>query len=106
MNGLTPSQQSPRIPAPPLERMLARTLRGGTIGISLLIAAGWLLSATRDDQRLIVAGIGGLILLPLLHVGLMAIGCLREGDRRYGAIAVCVLLIILGGIILELADVF
>lgn len=91
---------------PPLERMLARTLRSGTIGVSMLIAIGWLLSVTLDDQRLIVVGIGCLILLPLLQVGLMAIGCLREGDRRYGAIAACVLLIILGGIILELADVF
>lgn len=102
MNG--PAQ--PHTEAPPLERMLARTLRAGTIGVSLIIAAGWLLSVTRDDQRLIGVGIGGLILLPLVQVGLMAIGCLREGDRRYGAIAGCVLLIILGGIVLELADVF
>jgi len=90
---------------PRLENQLARLLRAGTITASLLIAAGCLLSTMRGDSRLIVAGIGLFILLPLARVGLMAAGFARERDLRYAGIALTVLLIVLCGIALGLLDV-
>lgn len=92
-------------PRQPLEDQVARLLRGGTVVASLLIAAGLLLAALNDDTRLIAAGIAVFILLPMVRLGLMAIGFARERDARYTVVALVVLFIVLIGITLGLADV-
>ena len=81
-----------------LAHALARLLRGGTIVASLLIAIGWLVASLTGDTRLIVAGIGVFILLPLARVTAMAIAFIRHRDRRYGVCAIGVLTIIASGI--------
>ncbi|TXH36005.1 MAG: DUF1634 domain-containing protein [Rhodospirillaceae bacterium] len=81
-----------------LERHLARMLHRGTWLGSAVIAAGLVLALAPETgdwgTGLMAAGIALFILLPVARVSLMAMTFLREGDYRFGAIALLVLAII------------
>ena len=84
-----------------LERSLAGLLRYGTWLASFVITAGLVLaSVSSNGMRVIAAGIGLLILLPVSRVVLMLLAFLRDRDYRLALAAALVLSVILAGVIL------
>ena len=85
-----------------LERSLAGLLRYGTWLASFVITAGLILaSVSSNGMRVIAAGIGLLILLPVSRVVLMLLAFLRDRDYRLALAAALVLSVILAGVILR-----
>jgi uncharacterized membrane protein len=82
-----------------LERLLATVLRQGVWLACGLIAVGLALGplSVAAGATVAAAGIGLLILLPVLRVALMLAVFVRQGDYPLGAIAALVLTIILAG---------
>jgi uncharacterized membrane protein len=84
--------------SPDLERRLAGMLHLGTWLGSAVIAVGLVLALAPETGGagigLMAAGIALFILLPVARVVLMAMTFLRQGDYRFGAIALLVLAII------------
>jgi hypothetical protein len=83
-----------------LEMLLAKLLDWGTWGACFVIGLGLLAVISGDHTTqgfgpsLIACGIALFIVLPILRVLLMAIVFLTEKDYVFGAISICVLLII------------
>lgn len=96
--------QTDLVTSPRLERLLARLLHGGTWLACIVIAAGWLgllvLPAASGPLRVVTAGIGLFILLPVLRVTLMLGAFVRMRDYRLGIIAALVLATIIVGFVL------
>ena len=94
-----------------LEELLAALLRYGSWSASAAIGVGYALAligshlpagkpAVLPDIRIVSAGIGLFILLPILRVLLMFVVFIRERDFRFAFISGTVLAIILLGIFL------
>ena len=94
-----------------LEELLAALLRYGSWSASAAIGVGYALAligshlptgnpAVLPDIRIVSAGIGLFILLPILRVLLMFLVFIRERDFRFAFISGMVLAIILLGIFL------
>ena len=94
-----------------LEELLAALLRYGSWSASAAIGVGYALAligshlpagnpAFLPDIRIVSAGIGLFILLPILRVLLMFLVFIRERDFRFAFISGMVLAIILLGIFL------
>jgi uncharacterized membrane protein len=84
-----------------LERLLAKLLGYGTWIASFIVAMGIARAfVDASDVRLMKAGIGCLILLPVLRVLLMMFVFLRERDYRLAIAAALVLAIIVVGVII------
>jgi uncharacterized membrane protein len=86
-----------------LEPLLAGVLNVGTWIASFVIAAGLVLSFFHErtqppaGARVVTAGIGLFILLPILRVILMLTVFVKERDYQFAAAAAVVLLIIFAG---------
>jgi hypothetical protein len=96
-----------------LEELLAGVLNSGTWLASAVIAVGLAMplfdhSAAQGvwGTRVVAAGIGLFILLPIVRVILMLIAFLRRRDYRFGAAAALVLTIILAGMALGATTAF
>jgi uncharacterized membrane protein len=86
-----------------LEIWLAHLLGYGTwIGCALIAAGLAIPSTDAMGSRLILAGIGFFIALPVARVATMLIYFLAAGDKRFGAIAALVLGIICAGVCIGL----
>lgn len=99
-----------------LDHRLAATLQYGTWLASFVIALGlvatwtpWppsiLAAAQLVGARLVVAGVALFILLPVLRVLLMLAAFIRARDHRLGAVAALVMILILLGFVVGLAEV-
>jgi uncharacterized membrane protein len=86
-----------------MESLLASVLNVGTWLASAVIAAGLVLSLfdqrmpLSTGARVVTAGIGLFILLPILRVILMLTIFVKERDYKFAAAAAIVLLIIFAG---------
>ncbi len=81
-----------------LERMLAGLLRYGARAASVLLGVGLAVEAAGGSGRAwMAAGIGLMILLPVLRVGLMMCVFAAGREWRFAAIAALVLLVIAAG---------
>jgi uncharacterized membrane protein len=86
-----------------LELWLAHLLGYGTwIGCALIAAGLTIPSAGAAGPRLVLAGIGFFIALPVARVATMLTYFLSVGDKRFGAIAALVLGIICAGVFIGL----
>jgi hypothetical protein len=102
---------APRFSHPKLDCWLAALLEYGTWIACAVIAAGLLLNAVTGagtaqakdapwGAKVITAGVGLFVLLPVLRVTLMLVVFARQRNRRYVAIAATVLAIIAAGCVL------
>lgn len=93
-----------------LERRLARLLQVGTVVITAILGLGILMHSTGMDSGiripatdwhldLMVVGIAGFIVLPVLRVVVMLEAYLREQDRILALFAGLVLTIIAAGVV-------
>jgi uncharacterized membrane protein len=94
-----PHHKTKRVSA--LERLLAKLLGYGTWIASFIVAIGIARAfVDANDVRMMKAGIGCLILLPMLRVLLMLFVFLRERDYRLAIAAALVLAIIVAGVVI------
>jgi len=94
-------------PTERLENQLAILLENGTWLACAIIAAGLLLTSMVITQSavgtaLVKAGIGLIILLPMLRVAMMLGLFTKDRNYRYATIAITVLLIMAGGLFIGL----
>ena len=86
-----------------IESLLARVLNVGTWLASVVIGAGLVLSLFNErtpfstGAQVVTAGIGLLVLLPILRVILMLTIFVKERDYQFAAAAAVVLLTIFAG---------
>jgi uncharacterized membrane protein len=86
-----------------LEIWLAHLLGYGTWIGCALIAVGLVVSSEdAAGSRLMLAGVGFFIALPVMRVAAMLAYFLSVGDKRFGAVAALVLAIICAGILIGL----
>lgn len=88
-----------------LEVLLADLLQYGTWLASAVIMAGLAVAWMRHDStsmRMVTAGIGCFLLLPVVRVLVMLIAFIRERDGRFTLIAATVLMVIFAGVVLGL----
>ncbi|HEY4075558.1 MAG TPA: hypothetical protein VGM26_01375 [Rhizomicrobium sp.] len=85
-----------------LELWLGHLLGYGTWIGSVLIAAGLAIPSVATGSRLILAGIGFFIVLPVARVATMLTYFLMVGDKRLSLVAALVLGVICAGICIGL----
>ena len=89
----------------PIERILAKVLRLGSIVAGILLAAGiggMLLTGASHSHRLITAGLITLLLTPVLRVLVAAVVFVKERDWLFALFCLVVLCSLVAGVKLGL----
>jgi uncharacterized membrane protein len=81
--------------ASPLDKTVEVVLTCGLAVSALLLVAGLFIGA----HSLLQAGILLLMLTPLARVVVVTVGLFHEGDRLFGTVSLCILLVLVGSVI-------
>ena len=86
----------------PLNEMTSRVIHTGTvIGIAIL-TVGLLLSGTDYGSDIMLAGVVILVLTPMAGILTATVYLFKEGDRRWGRVAVILITVIVVGLLISL----